>query len=144
MFPVSDGIAVGVSSDPHKPATLHLWADNQTDEAETFSVCCVATLFGNIDIYDSEGHRVLSKGDKAEEKARSEGYSTVQVCSCNVSLSLPPHTIRMVDSADISQGYTLKPGRYTVLQRNPPAPYNLKPDEHGAHPNPEGLTISIP
>jgi hypothetical protein len=145
MFPARDGIAVGVSSGSDKPAALYLWADNQTDKAETFYICCVSTLFENIDIFDSEGRRFLSKGDKAEQKARSEGRETVQVCSCSGWFSLPPQTIRLVDSADVSQGYTLQPGRYTVSERNPPAPYNLRPDEHeAAHHNPEGLAISIP
>src|SRR5580693_5149716 len=117
MFPARDGIAVGVSSGSDKPAALYLWADNQTDKAETFYICCVSTLFENIDIFDSEGRRFLSKGDKAEQKARSEGRETVQVCSCSGWFSLPPQTIRLVDSADVSQGYTLQPGRYTVSER---------------------------
>jgi hypothetical protein len=131
MFPTRDGIAVGVSYGLDKPAKLYLWFDNQTDKAKTFYVCCVSTLFENIDIFDSEGHRVLSTADNAEQKARSEGRETVQVCTCSGSLSLPPNTMRLVDSAYLTQQYTLQPGRYIISERNPPAPYNLTPDEHG-------------
>jgi hypothetical protein len=44
MFPARDGIAVGVSSGPDKPAALYLCADNQTDKAETFYICCASYL----------------------------------------------------------------------------------------------------
>jgi hypothetical protein len=145
MFPAHDGIAFGVSSGPDKPVTLHLWADNQTDKPESLYFCCVSTLFGHSDVFDSEGHRVLSKDDQVEQKARLEGRVTVEVCSCSGWLSVPPHTIQLLDSEDISRGYNLQPGRYNVSERNPLSPYNLTPDEHeAAHHNPDGLTISVP
>lgn len=143
MFPARSGIAFGVSYGADKPSMLYLWADNQTDETVRVYVCCNLTLFDHIDIFDSEGHRVLSKADKAEQKAGSEG--TTRACSCSFSVPVPPHTIQLFDFADISVGYTLQPGRYTISERNPPAPYNLSPDENeaGAH-APPGLAISIP
>ena len=145
MFPSRGGIVLGVSSAPDKPSALYLWADNRTSEAVTFYVCCVITLFENIDIFDSEGHRVLSKADQAEQKARSEGLQTVQVCTCSGWSVVPPHTIQLFASADISQGYTLQPGRYTISERNPPTLYNLKTEDHGATPHaPPGLVVSIP
>jgi hypothetical protein len=145
MFPARDGIAFGVSSGPDKPSALYLWADNQTNKAVDLLFCCVSSLFEHIDIFDSDGHRVLSRADHAEQKARSEGRDTVQVCSCSGWYSVPPHTIQLFVFADISDGYTLQPGRYTISERNPPAPYNLKPDEHEAAPYaPPGLAISIP
>ena len=155
MFHARNGVAVGVSYRLDKPAKLYLWFDNQTDKAETFYTCCGSTLFEHIDIFDSEWHRVLSAADKAEQKARSEGRQTVQLCTCSGSFSIAPHTIRLVDLAEITLGYTLQPGRYTISERNPPAPYNLTPDEHagatkvkpsleGAPTAKTGLTISIP
>jgi len=145
MFPARDGIAFGVSSGPDRPLALYLWADNQTDKVQNLLFCCVSTLFEHIDIFDSEGHRVLSTGDQAEQKARSEGRETVEACSCSGWISVPPHTIQLFVSADISQGYTLQSSRYTISEQNPTAPYNLQPDEHNAtHHNPVGLIISIP
>lgn len=145
MFPARDGIAFGVSSGPNTPSELYLWADNQTGEALSLSFCCVSSLFNHIDIFDSEGHRVLSNTDQAEQKARAEGREVVQVCTCSGFSFIPRHTIELFVSADISEGYTLPPGRYTVSERIPPATYNLRPDEHEVAPHaPPGLAISIP
>jgi hypothetical protein len=144
MFPARDGFAFGVSSGLDKPVALYLWVDNQTDKAESLLFCCVSTLFEHIDIFDSDGRRVLSKADHAEQKARSEGRETVETCSCSGWLSIPPHTIQLFVSAELSQGYTLQPGRYTISERNPPAPYNLRPDEPNAAHHHVGLVISVP
>jgi hypothetical protein len=124
---------------------LYLWADNQTDKAASLYFCCVSTLFAHIDIFDSEGHRVLSKADRLEQKARSEGRETVEACTCSGWFSVSRHTIQLFVFADISEGYTLQSGRYTISERNPPALYNLRPDDHEATPHaPPGLDISIP
>lgn len=144
MFPVRDGIAYGVSFGPDGPSVLYLWADNQTDKAVSLPFCCAQTLFAHIDIFDSAGRRVLSRTDQAEQKARSEGREIVQVCTCSGSSSVPPHAIQLFVSADISEGYDLRPGRYTVSERNPPATYNLRPDLPQAAHTPPGLEISIP
>lgn len=145
MFPARDGIAYGVSSAPDEPSALYLWTDNQTDKAVSLPFCCVQTLFARIDIFDSAGRRVLSRTDQAEQKARAEGREMVQVCTCSGSSSVPPHTIQLFVSADISEGYALRPGHYTISERNPPATYNLKLDERQAAPHtPPGLAISIP
>jgi hypothetical protein len=145
MFPARDGVAFGVSSRPDKPTDLYLWADNQTGEAVSLYFCCVSTLFDHIDIFDSKGHRVLSEMDRTEQKALSEGRELVQVCSCSGWASVPPHAIQLFVFSDISQRYTLQPGRYTISERNPPATYNLRPDEREAAPHaPPGLAISIP
>jgi hypothetical protein len=68
-FPARDGIAFGVSSEPDKPSTLHLWVENQTEETVNLHTCCGQTLYEHIDIYASDGHRILSKVDQDEEKA---------------------------------------------------------------------------
>lgn len=145
MFPARDGVAYGVSSSPDDPSALYLWTDNQTDKTVSLSFCCVSTLFAHINIFDSAGRRVLSRTDQAEEKARSEGREIVQGCTCSGSSSVPPHTIQLFVSADISEGYALRPGRYTISERNPPATYSLRLDEHQAAPHsPPGLALSIP
>ena len=128
MFSSRDGIAYGISSGPDNPSALYLWADNHTDKTVILPFCCVSTLFARVDIFDSKGHRVLSKTDQAELKARADGREIVQVCTCSGSSSVPPHTIQLFLFADISEGYTLPPGRYTISERNPPASYNLRPD----------------
>ena len=145
MFSAHNGVAFGVSFGPDKPSTLFLWADNQTDKPVNLLICCGSTLAEHIDIFDSEGHRVLSKTDQAEQKTRSEGREMVQVCTCSGWVSVPPHTIRLLDSTEISAWYSIQPGRYTISERDPPAAYNLKPDERGVTLDaPPGLSISIP
>jgi hypothetical protein len=144
MFPANAGVAFGVSSVPDKPSTLYLWADNQTEKAESLYVCCISTLFEHIDVYDAEGHRVLSKVDLAEQKANSEGKVMMQVCSCSGWVLVPPHTIEILEYADISDGYLLFPGRYTITERMP-AGSNPKPEAKLAPSlDRPGLTISIP
>jgi hypothetical protein len=144
-FSAHNGVAFGVSSEPDKPPTLCLWADNQTDNPVNLLICCGSTLAEHIDIFDSEGHRVLSKMDRAEQKARSEGREMVEGCTCSGWVSVPPHTIRLLDSTEISTWYSIQPGRYTISEQNPPAAYNLKPDEPGvALHAPPGLSLSIP
>ncbi len=133
MFPARDGIAFGVSSSPDEPSELYLWADNQTGQAVDLIYCCISTLFDHIDMFDSEGHRVLSKTDQAAQKALSEGRQLVQVCTCSGWSSVPPHTVQLFVFADISDGYTLKSGRYTISERSPYATYA-----------PPGLAISVP
>jgi hypothetical protein len=117
MFPVHDGVAFGVSSGPDRPSTLVRWADNQTDKPAGFSYCCHLTFFNSIDVFDSSGHRVLSKDDLIVQKALEEGRNPVQICTCSGSFTIPPHTIQIVDSVEISDGYTLQPGRYIVSER---------------------------
>jgi hypothetical protein len=145
MFPARNGIAFGVSSEPDKPSSLNLWVDNQTDKAESLYFCCASTLFDHIDIFDSRGHRVMSKTDQIEQKARAEGRTIIDACTCSGWSAIPPHTIQIFVSADISQGYALQPDRYTISERSPRPPYNLHPDENeGAPKVPLGLAISIP
>jgi Carboxypeptidase regulatory-like domain len=145
MFPVRNGIAYGISSDPNKVSELTLWIDNQSAEPVRAMSCCVATLFGEVEVFDSDGRRVLSKADREAQQAGSEGREMVDVCSCSVVFLIAPHTMQLFDFADISREYTLKPGRYTITERNPPHTFNLiteanQREHHGL----AGLVISIP
>jgi len=108
-------------------------------------VCCISTLFEHIEVYDAGGHRVLSKMDLAEQQASSDGKVTLRGCSCSGWVLVPPHTIEILEYADISDGYLLSPGRYVITERTPAAPSNPNPEVQKAasHP-PPGLAISIP
>jgi hypothetical protein len=86
--------------------------------AMTLYVCCISTVFEPIELFDSEGHRVMSKSDHIVQNAHSK---TVQQCSCSAWVVLPAHTFQILGSADISDGYQLRPGRYTISERNPPS-----------------------
>lgn len=107
--------------------------------------CCATTLFANIEVFDSDGRRVLSKTDREAQKALSEGLELVEVCTCSGFHLITPHTMQLFDFADISMRYKLTPGRYTISERNPPATYNLVTEANQReHHRLAGLVISIP
>ncbi len=142
MFTARAGIAFGVSSAPDKPGRLYLWVDNQTEKAINLYTCCAQTLYEYIDIYSSDGHRVLSKREQEIQKARSQGIEDPpQICTCSGSAFVQPHTVAILDSDDISSWYSLPPGRYIISERNPPALYNLGPNVPRV---PLGLAILLP
>jgi hypothetical protein len=145
MFAAHDGVAFGVSSGPDKPFTLYLWTDNRTEKDVDLLICCVSTLFEHIDIYDSVGVRLPSKVDKFEQQARLEGRVAVEACTCSGWVLVPPHTIKFLESADISDGYVLSSGRYVITERPPVSGSSPRPEEQtAASPAPSGLAISIP
>jgi hypothetical protein len=146
MFPARRGVAYGISSNPGKPSTLSLWADNRTERDVDLLICCVSTLFEQIDIYDSAGVRLLSKADQAARKAGLEGRVVVGGgCTCSGWVLVPPHTIKFLEFADISDGYILSAGRYIIAERPPISGSNAKPEEQTAASSaPSGLAISIP
>jgi hypothetical protein len=85
--------------------------------AMTLYVCCISTVFEPIELFDSEGHRVMSKSDHIVQNAHSK---TVQQCSCSAWVVRFPNAI-------------------------PPALSNLEPDQPGtARHSPPGPAISIP
>jgi len=144
MFPAHDGVAFGVSSGPDKPPTLYLWTDNRTEKDVDLLICCVSTLFEHIDIYDSAGVRLLSKLDRAARKAGWDGKVVVEECTCSGWVLVPPHTIKFLESADISDGYVLSSGRYIITERAPSSGLNPRPEAQAAASAPSGLAISIP
>jgi len=147
MFPAHDGIAFGVSSDTGKRPILYLWADNQTETTQTLYVCCILTLFEHIDVYDSEGHRLPSRDEQKEQRARQEGHHTVQVCSCSGWVLLQPHTIKFIGFANISDGYSLPAGRYVIIEKQPTEGLSPSPEGQTAPGQPAvtpGLAITIP
>ncbi len=146
MFPARRGVAYGISSNPGKPSTLSLWADNRTEKGVELLICCVSTLFEQIDIYDSAGVRLLSKADQAARKAGLEGGVVVGGgCTCSGWVLVPPHTIKFLEFADISDGYVLASGRYIIAERPPVSGSNPKPEaQTAASSAPSGLAISLP
>lgn len=147
MFPSHDdfhGIAYGVSSGADETMTLYLWADNQTDEAAAIYSCCASTLFDHVNVFDSEQHRVPSKTDQEVHMSRSTAGALAEVCSCSAWITLPPHTMEIIDSADLSLQYRLPPGRYTVSERYPAGEFgsSINSGVRGHQPL-RGLTISI-
>jgi hypothetical protein len=112
MAPARAGIAFGVSSSPGSPTNVNIWMDNQTDKSQYYSMCCRSSFLAAIEIYDSAGHRLLSKGEQSFRKMCSEGQELAWACSCSILVTVPPHSMQVVDSGDLEDGYVLPPGRY--------------------------------
>jgi len=140
FFPSHDGIAYGVSW-ASNIRTLYLWADNQNENEYPLYVCCASTVFNRIKIFDEQGRRMLSKNEQDAVVARKRGDSVALSCSCSAWIPLAPHTMRIVDSAELSLKYNLSPGRYTIAEKYPPGP------EENDEPSREALTgmnITLP
>jgi hypothetical protein len=72
---------------------VFLWLYNPTDESDSVSTCGIDQFWlSGIDVFDSSGHRVLSREEKGEKKARDSGRTTMMVYSANIAIVIPPHT----------------------------------------------------
>lgn len=136
-------IAFGVSSLGESPAKVFVWMDNQTDQPQPYYMCCRASFLKAFSVYDSSGHLLLSKGEQYVRKIHAEGQEAIEVCSCSSWLSVPPHTMQVVDSGDLSDGYTLPPGRFFIVPQNPSAerPRSIDSSSPGLK---NALKLSIP
>src|ERR1700677_1989366 len=105
MFSENNGLAFGISANPAKSGTLYLWADNRTDKPKDLYLCCNSSLFERIDIFDFDGHRLMSRNDEVLQKAHREGTQTIDVCSCSGNVLVAPHTKQYVMFAEISVAY---------------------------------------
>jgi hypothetical protein len=114
MSPTSRGVAFGVSSPSGKPTIVHVWMDNQTDNPQSYYMCCATTFLDAIDVYDSGGHRLLSKSEQGVRKMCAAGQVFEKSCSCSAIFSIAPHTMQVVESGSIEEPYELQPGRYFV------------------------------
>lgn len=141
MFPAHAAIVLGISSALDHSTNLCLWGDNRTSKPVNVGVCCTAFLFAHIDVFDSSGHRMMSAADQSAAKAH--GVQT-ESCTCNILFTVPPHTMEILDPADLSENYALPAGRYTIGERYPPASYNLSAVNQGKSSNHNGLAISLP
>lgn len=110
------GVAFGVSSPAAGSTTVYVWIDNQTDTPKLYATGCETNFLDHIELYDSAGHLLLSKSEEAKQRrcARGEGPTEPMDCSRNILVTIPPHTVRVVDSGDIEDGYTLAPGTYFI------------------------------
>lgn len=90
--------------------------DNQTDAAQSYSTGCETTFVDRIEVYDSGGHLLLSEEEETRQKRCADGKQPTEphACSRNIIISVPPHTVRVVDFGDINDGYALSPGTYLV------------------------------
>ncbi len=114
MSPPRNGVALGVSSPPNQPATVYVWADNQSDQPRSFYVCCGLSFLDAVDVYDSTGRRLITGQERKEQETCAKGGGFTESCTCSLWISVPPHTMQIMFCGDIEESYKLKPGRYYV------------------------------
>jgi hypothetical protein len=126
MFPARKGLAMGISVPKETFALteripVFVWAHNTTDEEKTWETCGI--WFGwNIDVYDSNAHRVESREDIRTKQAEAAGKTVMQGCGRNILRRIPPHTCALLDdmgpvNIDIGNKYELRSGIYYVTEK---------------------------
>jgi hypothetical protein len=117
-----------------RPAVLHLWIDNASDNEESVWTCMGLDIFWaqGFDLYDAYGHRVLRKKEWERPAGPGGGVEKPSVlcnggwaCGRNFPIPIPAHSC--VNGAAEPEGYDfnrnlamyydLPPGRYYVVPR---------------------------
>lgn len=114
MSAAHDGVAFGFSSPQRDSTTIYVWMDNQTNEPRSYSTCSTSGFLDAIDVYDSAGHRLLSKEEQAKRKACAENREFLSVCTWSRTVTVAPHTMQVVDWGDLQGSYMLSPGRFFI------------------------------
>lgn len=118
----------GISSKPvhyGEPVSVLLWLNNSTDRVRSVMTCMNIDYFWTegIDVFDSVGHRVLSR---SEEKMRGKPHvESLFVCTRNFPIEIPAHScmhgtfsgLTYDFSRDLRSYYELPPGRYYILPK---------------------------
>jgi hypothetical protein len=119
MFPLRNGVAYGASIAPGDASSITIWMDNQSDKPQNYLFCCNATFIETIELYDAAGRRIPSKHELAVKKLKESGQESIEACDCSGWVTVPPHTLKVVDHGDLSSAYTLPAGPYTIVERSP-------------------------
>ena len=121
MSPPQHGIAFGVSAPSADSTDVFIWMDNRTDQTQSYGMMCSVSYLGAFEVYDSAGERVLSKAEQRSRQLRSpvDGIEELEICSCCILQSIPPHTLQVVDYGKLGYGYALSPGSYFIVPVDP-------------------------
>jgi hypothetical protein len=118
MLAQQNDIAFGVSSRSTEPSELFIWMDNRTEQTQSYGMRCRVSFLGAFVAYDSAGKRLLSAAERRGRQLHSP-MDEGEVCSCCIVVSIPPHTMQVVDYGNLSEGYRLSPGSYFVIPAYP-------------------------
>jgi hypothetical protein len=115
----------GISTQPiayGQPVPLNLWIDNSTDQPIPILSCSDLELFTirSINIFDSAGHRLLSKSDIQAGQTNAPARLG---CGLNSAISIPAHSCAHGSFTqpsndfvkDLRRLYNLPPGIYNVV-----------------------------
>jgi len=120
MSAQQNDIAFGVSSRSTEPSELFIWMDNRTEQTQSYGMRCRVAFLGAFAAYDSAGERLLSAAERRGRQLHSPTDGG-EVCWCWIVVSIPPHTMQVVDYGNLGEGYRLSPGSYFVIPAHPRA-----------------------
>jgi hypothetical protein len=115
MSAAHDGVALGFSTPQRDSTTVSVWMDNQTNEPHGYSTCSRSGVLDDVDVYDSAGHRLLSKKEQAQRKACAEHREFWSISSGCGTVTVAPHTMQVVGWGDLQDIYVLSPGRFFIV-----------------------------
>jgi hypothetical protein len=139
MLPSKNGVVWGLSTNPvhyGEPISVLLWLNNPTDEPQSVMTCGGIDYFWarGIDIFDSAGHRVLTRAEEKRKTAISQNPEQIPLpsrledtwmCDRNFPITIPPHacmhgtfsSLPYDFSRDLRTYYELPPGRYYIVRK---------------------------
>ena len=116
------GVWWGISTNkntvsPGEAIRLNIWIENRTNREESASGC--PPFLHEGDVFDIDGHRLISRRERRIQELRSKGTQTIDVCaSATLLVPIPPHTC-LAPSVYYGQNYQLDydlpPGVYYVF-----------------------------
>jgi len=129
MFPSRGPLTLGVSTKTThygEPIPVLLWLSNPTDTAQPVWSCGGIIddfWYSGMDVFDSAGHRVLSRDEEKQRKSGTLPTQRVQVCGSTVETYIPAHACTHSTfssqasyvSHDLHKYYELPPGRYFIV-----------------------------
>ncbi len=146
MFPPKGNLQLGLSAPAvaSRKVPLAIWISNPTEQqAAVFTCSDLGYLFSErLDIMDEEGTRILSNWERdAQARHTSTAFEMVR-CLRNEVIRIPPHSCLHGDFEkptddlvkNLSDIYTLPPGRYKVM---------IKIPDGTKRQSPEGLVVEV-
>lgn len=127
MFLERNGLIFGISAKPFNfaddPISIVLWIDNPSDKTLSAMTCSDIGYFWReaMDVFDSSGHRVRSKGEIEQERLGHSDW--IDICGRNFGIEISPHSCQHSTfsaplndlSRDLRSNYDLAPGRYFIV-----------------------------
>jgi hypothetical protein len=130
MFPGHGSVRRGLSTRPARYGErlpVLLWFDNSGDVPTSESSCGIDWFWSTgIAVFDSRGHRVLSRVEE-EDRKTDRKPERLMSCTRNVPIEVPKQSCLHTSfsepdhdlSVDLSKLYELPPGRYFVVPVEP-------------------------
>ena len=125
FFPAGKDLSFGVSAGRDhflkgSPVGVHIWTANTGDKPISYMSC--PRVF-EIDLYDAYGHHLLTRAEKKMREQSGEDRIAHQViCSSTFQIAVPAHSCTASEEVNFSDQYSLPPGEYVIVRREPEPP----------------------